>query len=60
MDILFIFGNLRKGSDNHMRAFYRQLGNYNIVYVAQYITQEELDAILAVENENGGGRRGRR
>ena len=46
MDILFIFGNLKKGSENHIRAFTNQLKSFNITYEAQYISQEELENIL--------------
>ncbi len=66
MDILFVFGNLKKGSENHMRAFSRQLNRLNYQYKAQYISQEDLDAILAFASGNGGwhggngGRRGGR
>lgn len=55
MDILFVFGNLKKGSENHMRAFTRQLGRYNLKYKAQYITQEELEAILSSDSGSGRG-----
>ena len=58
MDILFVFGNLKKGSENHMRAFVRLLNNYQVDYKAQYITQEELEAILSAGNENGRNGRG--
>ncbi len=54
IDILFVFGNLKKGSENHMRAFYGQLTFYNVVYKAQYISQDELDLIIAT---GGNGRR---
>ncbi len=56
MDILFVFGNLKKGSENHMRAFVRQLKSYNMEYKAQFITPEELEAILSAETGNGRGR----
>lgn len=49
-DILSVYNNLTCGSRNHMRAFYAQLGNYK----AQYITQEELDDIIAAGHESCG------
>ena len=52
MDILFVFGNLKKGSENHMRAFYSLLDYYNIVYKAQYISQEELEAIIEAGSDS--------
>ena len=60
-DIVFVFSNLKKGSENHIRAFTRILKNqYGITYKAQYITQEELDLILSSgSNGPGYGRRRR-
>ena len=55
MDIVFVFGNLKKGSENHMRAFVRQLNLYGLDYTAQYISQEELEAILDAISDNGNG-----
>jgi len=55
LDILFIFGNLKKGSENHIRAFTNQLNRFNITYEAQYITQDELEKILS-SNSPGRGR----
>ena len=45
-DINFVFNNLINGSQNHMRAFYRNILGAGGTYSAQYITQTELDAIL--------------
>ncbi len=63
MDIVFVFGNLRKGSENHMRAFISQLNNYGISYTPQYISQEEFEKIIDGDNNsgqgNGNGRGGR-
>lgn len=47
MDILFAFGNLKKGSENHIRAFTSLLNSFDIIYEAQYISQEELELILS-------------
>ena len=60
-DIVFVFSNLKKGSENHIRAFNRILKNqYGITYKAQYITQKELDLILSSgSNGPGYGRRRR-
>ncbi|MEN8223255.1 MAG: DUF2202 domain-containing protein [Acidobacteriota bacterium] len=55
IDIIFVFSNLKKGSENHIRAFTSQLKRFNITYQAQYISQEELDIILS-SNGNGKGR----
>ncbi len=61
MDITFVFSNLKKGSENHIRAFTRILKNrYGVIYKAQYISQEELDEILnSGYNGQGNGRRRR-
>ncbi|HOO32301.1 MAG TPA: DUF2202 domain-containing protein [Thermotogota bacterium] len=48
-----VMNNLQDGSENHMRAFDRQADKYGVVYEAAYITQEEMDAILAGSNGNG-------
>ncbi len=45
-DIIFVLNNLLKGSKNHMRAFYNHLKFRGVTYLAQYITQAELDAIV--------------
>jgi hypothetical protein len=54
-DIKCVFNNLKRGSENHMRGFVRQIKRNGGTYEAQYISQEELDEILSVES---GGRRG--
>jgi hypothetical protein len=62
-DIVFVFGNLRKGSENHMRAFIYQLNNYGISYTPQYISQEEFNKIKEGNHNSGQGNgrgRGRR
>ncbi|GAB6189819.1 DUF2202 domain-containing protein [Marinitoga arctica] len=45
-DIKVVYENLKKGSENHMRAFVGVLGRYNESYKAQYISPEELTEIL--------------
>ncbi|MFM9873479.1 MAG: DUF2202 domain-containing protein [Fimbriimonadaceae bacterium] len=44
--ILTVLNELKRGSENHMRAFYRQLKNRNITYRPQFIKQAELDKII--------------
>ncbi len=53
MDILFAYGNLKKGSENHIRAFTSQLNMFNITYEAQYISQEDLEEILSSGVQRG-------
>lgn len=43
------YANLLRGSENHLRAFNRQLSRYGATYQARYITDSELGIIL------GGG-----
>ena len=45
-DIIRVYENLEKGSENHMRAFIRQIENNRSSYEAQFITAEELAEIL--------------
>ncbi len=46
-DILTVYGNLLAGSENHMNAFVRNIEAVTgEIYVAQWISQEEVDAIL--------------
>ena len=46
-DILNVYGNLVAGSENHLNAFVRNIEAITgETYVAQYISQEEVDAIL--------------
>jgi hypothetical protein len=52
-DILLVYGNLERGSRNHMRAFTRNIEKFNASYTPQYITREEYDAIINSEMERG-------
>lgn len=54
-DILFVFGNLERGSRNHMRAFNRQLKAKGVTYTPQFISQEYFDQIISAANETGNG-----
>lgn len=55
IDIRTVFQNLLAGSENHMRAFNRQLSANGIEYTAQYISPGELEEILSAPS----GKRGR-
>lgn len=66
-NIILVFGNLQKGSRNHMRAFTRQLSYLGLTYTPSYISQEEYDSIISTPIEsgkfyqvNGRGKHGRR
>lgn len=51
-DLALLYSNLACGSANHMRSFYSQLLANGADYEPQYISQEELDEILA--SSSGG------
>ncbi|HRX85879.1 MAG TPA: DUF2202 domain-containing protein, partial [Phycisphaerae bacterium] len=46
-DVDRVFENLLCGSENHLRSFATQLAMLDATYTAQYLTQEEFDAIAA-------------
>lgn len=52
-DIRTLYQNLLKGSRNHMRGFVPLLESLGETYVAQYLTQEEVDEIAHSEMERG-------
>ncbi len=52
-DLILVFENLMKGSRNHLRAFVSLLEGQGVEYQAQYLTQEEVNAIVASDRERG-------
>lgn len=52
-DITMIYENLQKGSRNHIRTFVAKIEQNGGNYSAQYISQEELEEILATSKETG-------
>ncbi len=52
-DVLTVYQNLVKGSRNHLRAFGSRLANLGVAYQAQFLTQEEVDAIINSPWERG-------
>ena len=52
-DIEQLYENLMSGSRNHLRAYVGQIEDQGIVYEAQYLTQEEVDAIVDAPVERG-------
>ena len=52
-DVGMVYRNLVKGSRNHMRAFTSQLKAHGVEYEAQYIAQNDLDAIVSSDWERG-------
>jgi len=55
-DIRQLYENLMSGSRNHLRAFVGQIEDLGIVYEAQYLSQEEVDAIVDSPVERGSRR----
>lgn len=53
-DIKIVYQNLLKGSRNHLRSFNIQLEKNGLTYKAQYLSQEEYDALAASSQERGG------
>ncbi|MBK5963932.1 hypothetical protein CCR95_07490 [Thiocystis minor] len=53
-DLQTIYGNLLRGSRNHLRAFVAEIERRGVVYVAQHLTQDAVDAIIDTPMERGG------
>jgi hypothetical protein len=45
-DILLVYGNLVRGSENHLRAFVNNLQKQGFEYRPEYLTHEKYDAII--------------
>lgn len=54
-DILFVFGNLEKGSRNHLRSFYTLLKKRGVTYAPQFINMEYFNQIVTTQRETGSG-----
>ena len=52
-DVLQVYGNLLKGSRNHLRAFMARLVEAGGDYTPQYISQEAFDEIVSTPMETG-------
>jgi hypothetical protein len=55
-DIQIVFENLARGSRNHMRAFAGRLEALGESYAPEYLSREELSAILSSAEASGAGR----
>jgi len=53
LDILYVFGNLEKGSRNHLRSFYKLLKAKGVIYVPQYISPDYFNQIITASHEIG-------
>lgn len=56
-DLQQMYGNLLRGSRNHLRAFVGELERQGLVYEAQYLAPDTLDGIVDSPMERGGARR---
>lgn len=56
-DILAVYNNLLKGSQNHLRAFVRALYSQGITYKAQILSSTDYSSIISGVNTNGNGNR---
>lgn len=61
-DLIFTYNNLKKGSENHLRAFTNQIEQRGETYEPQFLTHEQYDEIITGENTGrnarGGNNRG--
>lgn len=55
-DILAVYSNLLKGSENHLRAFVSALKNRGIVYTPQILSSTDYATIIGASNSNGSGK----
>ncbi len=53
-DIKAVYSNLMAGSENHLRAFVKNLEAQGVSYTAQVLPQEQVDEILGSENGHSG------
>ncbi len=52
-DVKIVYQNLLKGSRNHLRSFYRQIGRAGTEYSPEYISQGDFNRIVSSRNEKG-------
>lgn len=55
-DLKVMYGNLLRGSRNHLRAYAAEIERLGVVYEAQYLEQSAVDAIIDTPMERGGNR----
>ena len=55
-----VYQNLLNASENHLRAFVRYMATNEEPYIAQRLSQEEVDTILTTASSNQRGRGGKR
>lgn len=52
-DVLTVYGNLERGSRNHLRSFYGQVTSRGATYAPQYLSAETFSAIVTTPTERG-------
>lgn len=52
-DIDLVYGNLQRGSRNHLRSFTSQLERLDATYEPQYISASEFESIVGSDTERG-------
>lgn len=57
-DIQNVYQNLMRGSRNHLSSFSENLSLLGVIYIPQYLTTEEYEAIINSPRETGTGRFG--
>ncbi len=45
-DIIYVYNNLKKGSENHLRAFVKNLSKRNVIYSPVYLDIDTYNAII--------------
>lgn len=53
-DIIAVFGELNRGSRNHLRAFVTNLETLGVHYVPAFISVKQFEEIIATPQEKGG------
>ena len=53
-NIQCLYGNLLKGSRNHLRSFYNKLVGLGIIYTPQFLSEDDFYAIVNTPHETGG------
>jgi hypothetical protein len=54
-DILVVYFQLKRGSENHMRAFVRNIAQSGGKYTPQYISETEYKNIISTGQKRGNG-----
>lgn len=58
-DLIVVYTHLKRASENHLRAFIRQLALLGETYTPQHLSQKTVDEILQSPNSSGMGNPGK-